>query len=140
MIVTCAEVAEFLDSPNFDAVVGSNAKAFHPMWTRALNTCRDKGHMPPQTGTIWWGLLAGPLWLAYRKLYRYLYLWLGLFVASCMVDIMAPYQTVHVLNNVFMTVVDIVMMVYGGRWYLEHCLRLYQQGKGMGDAAERAAW
>ena len=73
-----AKILEDLDNPLIEVFVQKNYDYYKEVW----NTCKEKNSL---NSLNWSALFLGPIWLAYRKMYLYLFLIYGGYIVLSLI-------------------------------------------------------
>jgi hypothetical protein len=123
------------DGPSDDeirAFVGRKAGYYLRHWAPALD------HSLGVTGFNMAGFFLTGLWLAYRKMYRMVFILLGILAAETLLEEFAvaggfvKEETLKPLDFFITLIFSIVCAKFGNAWYLAHTVRQIAQVRGLG--------
>lgn len=114
----------------YAAVVGNRFPIYRRRWRL------DQGPANAAGTWHWPGFLFGLLWMVYRKMYRMVAIWVGVLIASSVLegllglpDAVSPFITVGLA---------IAVGIHANGWYLAHCQRQIESARALHPGSEAA--
>lgn len=99
----------------YAAVVGGNFPIYRKRWRLDQGTANAAGTWH------WPGFLFGVIWMMYRKMYRMAAIWVGVLLASSVIE--ALLDVPDALSLVINLGMSVTVGVLANSWYLQHCQR-----------------
>lgn len=106
-----------------EAFVGKKAGYYLARWTPALDFSLSVG------GFNWAAFFLSILWLAYRKMYRLVFIFIGILVVESVLEELAiagglwKEESLTLVGRIFGFALSIVCAKFGNGWYLSHARR-----------------
>lgn len=114
----------------YAAIVGGNFPIYRKRWRLDQGTANAVGTWH------WPGFLFGVIWMMYRKMYRMAAIWVGVLVASSVIE--AFLEVPDALSLVINLGLSVAVGVFANSWYLQHCQREIARAQSLNREDEAA--